>query len=321
MRLPGPAEGQYRCTLRSGLKFSNGHALTSEDVKFSLDRVLRIKDRNGPVSLLSNVDTVETPTSREVVIHLRAPDATFPSKLITPAAAILDSEVYQGNALRKGFDLVGSGPYQAKTEVRGDRLVKVLYTRNPNYQGDVKPDSNKVELRFFDSASAMEKALAKGDIDVVHRGFSPGQIDKLNKGEVKGVRLFESSGQGIRHLVFDTDDPSVRAKAVRQAIAHLVDRQALVRDVYKRTARAPLLADPEQRHLAHQLVLQQVRRPGPRCGPQRAAQRRDQHPGEADPDVHDRPLRSGDRAGVQGAPEPAQPQRPLQGQDQGRSLE
>ncbi|WP_055553382.1 ABC transporter substrate-binding protein [Streptomyces sp. NBRC 110028] len=227
---------QYRCTLRSGLTFSNGHRLTSEDVKFSFDRMLRIKDRNGPVSLLSNVDKVETPTSREVVIHLRAPDATFPSKLTTPAAAILDSEVYQRNALRKGFDLVGSGPYQAKTEVRGDRLVKVLFTRNPNYRGDVKPDSDKVELRFFESASAMEKALAKGDIDVVHRGFAPGQIDKLNKGEVKGVRLFESSGQGIRCLVFDTEDPSVRAKAVRRAIAHLVDRQALVRDVYKRTA-------------------------------------------------------------------------------------
>ncbi|WP_421106398.1 ABC transporter substrate-binding protein [Streptomyces sp. NEAU-S77] len=227
---------QYRCTLRSGLKFSDGHALTSEDVKFSLDRMLRIKDRNGPVSLLSNVDKVETPTSREVVIHLRAPDATFPSKLTTPAAAILDSQSYRGNALRKGFSLVGSGPYQAKTEVRDDRLVKVRFTRNPNYQGDVKPDNDKVEMRFFDSAPAMEKALTKGDIDVVHRGFSPGQIDELNKGEVEGVRLFESSGQGIRYLVFDTDAPVVGTKAVRQAIAHLVDRQALVRDVYKRTA-------------------------------------------------------------------------------------
>ncbi|MET7763618.1 ABC transporter substrate-binding protein [Streptomyces sp. NPDC005393] len=227
---------QYRCTLRSGLKFSNGHALTSEDVKFSLDRVLRINDPNGPKSLLSNVDKVETPSAREVVIHLKDPDATFPSKLTTPAAAILDGEVYKDDALRKGFDMVGSGPYSAKTEVRGNLLTKVVFTKNPHYKGDTEPKTDKIEMRFFDNASAMEKALAKGDLDVVHRGFSPDQIDKLNKGQVKGVRLFESSGQGIRYLVFNTADPSVKNKAIRQAMAHLVDRQALVRDVYKRTA-------------------------------------------------------------------------------------
>ncbi|MFG2581558.1 ABC transporter substrate-binding protein [Streptomyces malaysiensis] len=227
---------QYRCTLRSGLKFSNGHDLTSKDVKFSLDRVLRIDDPNGTKSLLSNVDKIETPSDREIVIHLSQPDATFPSKLTTPAAAILDSEVYKPDALRDGFEMTGSGPYSAKTEVRNNKLVKVVFTKNPHYKGDVQPKSDKAEMRFYDSASTMEQALVKGDIDVVHRGFSPEQLDKLNKGEIKGVRLFESSGQGIRYLVFNTSDPTVKDKAVRQAIAHLVDRQALVRDVYKRTA-------------------------------------------------------------------------------------
>lgn len=227
---------QYRCKLRKGLKFSNGHALTSADVKFSLERVLRIKDQTGVWSLLSNVDKVETPNDREIVIHLSSPDATFPSKLTTPAAAILDSEVYRKDAVFKGFDMVGSGPYTAKTEVRKNRLTKVVFTKNSEYQGDVEPRSDKVEMRFFDDAKTMEEALTKGDIDVVNRGFSPEQIERLDTGEVKGVRLQETSGQGIRYLVFDTTAPEVKNRAVRQAIAHIVDRQALVRDVYKRTA-------------------------------------------------------------------------------------
>ncbi|QKV95890.1 peptide-binding protein [Streptomyces sp. NA02950] len=226
---------QYRCTLRSGLKFSNGHALTSEDVKFSLDRVLRIDNRNGPVSLLSNVDRIETPSEREVVIHLASPDATFPSKLTTPAASIVDSEVYEPDALHNGFDMVGSGPYTAKTEVRDNRLAKVVFSKNPNYRGDVKSESDTVEIRFFDDSVALEKALAKGEVDLVPRGFSPDQIDRLNRGKVKGVRLFEQSGQGIRYLGFNTSAPVVKNKAVRQAMAYLIDRQALVRDVYKRT--------------------------------------------------------------------------------------
>ncbi|WP_432036142.1 ABC transporter substrate-binding protein [Streptomyces cucumeris] len=226
---------QYRCTLRSGLKFSNGHALTSEDVKFSLERILRINNRNGPVSLLSNVDKVETPNDREVVIHLSSPDATFPSKLTTPAAAILDSEVYEPDRLHEGFEMIGSGPYQAKTEVEDNRLAKVTFTRNPHYQGEAEPKTDTVVMRFYKTSAELEKALVKGDVDVVHRGFSPDQIDRLNRGKVEGVRLFEQSGQGIRYLGFNTSDPSVKNKAIRQAMAHLVDRQALVRDVYKRT--------------------------------------------------------------------------------------
>ncbi|MEU5610406.1 ABC transporter substrate-binding protein [Streptomyces sparsogenes] len=227
---------QYRCKLRKGLKFSNGHDLTSADVKFSLERVLKIKDQNGVWSLLSNVDKVETPNAREIVIHLATPDATFPSKLTTPAAAIIDSEVYRKDAVHKGWDIVGSGPYTAQTEVSDNRLRKVVFTKNAEYQGDVEPRSDKVEMRFFDDAKAMEQALTKGDIDVVNRGFSPEQLERLDTGAVKGVRLREMSGQGIRYLVFDTTAPVVKNKAVRQAIARVVDRQALVRDVYKRTA-------------------------------------------------------------------------------------
>ena len=44
----------YVCTLRSGLKFSNGDRLTAADVKFSLDRVLKIAEPTGPYSVLFN---------------------------------------------------------------------------------------------------------------------------------------------------------------------------------------------------------------------------------------------------------------------------
>ncbi|WP_455432405.1 ABC transporter substrate-binding protein [Streptomyces laurentii] len=51
----------YTCTLRDGLTFSNGNPLTSEDVKFSFERTLKIDDPSGPASLLSSIDTIETP--------------------------------------------------------------------------------------------------------------------------------------------------------------------------------------------------------------------------------------------------------------------
>lgn len=71
----------YRCTLRPGLTFSNGDALTSEDVKYSFERVLKINDPSGPASMLTSLGKIDTPDAKSVVFHLKVPDATFPSKI------------------------------------------------------------------------------------------------------------------------------------------------------------------------------------------------------------------------------------------------
>ncbi|WP_309049691.1 ABC transporter substrate-binding protein, partial [Streptomyces sp.] len=79
------ASESYRCTLRPGLTFADGTPVTAEDVKYSVERVLKIKSDNGTAALLSNIDTVET-KGDEIVFHLKTPDATFPYKLSTPVA-------------------------------------------------------------------------------------------------------------------------------------------------------------------------------------------------------------------------------------------
>ncbi|MDJ0343798.1 ABC transporter substrate-binding protein [Streptomyces sp. H10-C2] len=223
---------QYRCTLRDGLQFSNGHALTSKDVKFSIDRMLAIKDENGPYSLLTNVDKVETPDEATVVFHLKDPDATFPYKLATPAADIVDSEVYDAKKQHAGFDMVGSGPYQLESFKEGDSAV---FTKNPHYKGTIKLNNSKIELKFFKNSTDMGKALKAGDIDVMNRSMTPAQLNELNVANDKDVKLTEAPGTEIRYLVFNTADPVVKQKAVRQAVAQIVDRQAITRDVYQRT--------------------------------------------------------------------------------------
>ncbi|MEU4211154.1 ABC transporter substrate-binding protein [Streptomyces sp. NPDC026206] len=227
---------QFRCTLREGLKFSNGHALTAEDVKFSIDRARAINFENGPVALLNVIDVVETPSEREVVFHLKSPDATFPQKIATPAAAIVDSESYEKNKLGNGFKTVGSGPYTLKTEQKDGRVVKATFTKNPDYKGSVKMQNDKVEMRFYDDSKVMEKALGDGDIDIMNRAMLPEQIGRLRSSAEKGVRLLESPGQEISYLAFNTEDSSVKSKAVRQAMAQLIDRQTLTRDDYNRTS-------------------------------------------------------------------------------------
>src|SRR3954471_9902937 len=77
----------YVCTLRGGLRFANGDPLTAADVKFSLDRMLKIADPLGPSSLLSNLARVDATGAKTVTMHLRRPDGTWPSVLTHYVAA------------------------------------------------------------------------------------------------------------------------------------------------------------------------------------------------------------------------------------------
>ncbi|MFC4494572.1 ABC transporter substrate-binding protein [Streptomyces ovatisporus] len=225
---------RYSCTLRGGLTFSNGNELTAEDVEFSTERLLRINLKGGPASLLSNVDKVESDRGNKVVFHLKKPDATFPFKLATPAAAIVDSQTYPADRLVKGSEGTGSGPYVLDDFDAKGR--KVLLSRNPDYRGGPKAKNEKIELRFFATSEALQKALGSGEIDMMNRGISSRYIERLEADQDKRIDLVEQPGQGVRYLVFDTEDKTVGQRAVRQAFARVVDRKQLVSDVYSRTA-------------------------------------------------------------------------------------
>lgn len=225
------ANERYSCTLRKDQTFSNGHTLDAEDVEFSLRRLKNINHKGGPAVLFSNLDRVEATKKNEVVFHLKKPDATFPYKLTTPAAAIVDSETYPAASLTKGDQLTGSGPYALQSI---DSESAVL-AKNPHYSGGLKLHNSKIEMRFFDDAKGMEKALTAGDIDVMGRTVSPDQVDRLGDAHDSGIELVEQPGQEIRYLAFDTDDKTAGKKAVRQAMAQLVDRKKIVRDAYDRS--------------------------------------------------------------------------------------
>ncbi|MDL5200573.1 ABC transporter substrate-binding protein [Streptomyces sp. ALI-76-A] len=223
---------RYACTLREGLKFADGQAVTAEDVKYSIDRARALKADSGVFALLSTIDTVEAKGDREVIFHLKTADATFPFKLSTPVAGIVNPDDYAKDKLRDGFDVAGSGPYTLKAEVENDAIVNAVFTKNPNYKGTLTVNNDEVEMRSFEDADAMGAALDGGDIDVMTRTMSPAQIDKLANASSTDINLVELAGLEIRYLGFNTDAPSVKSTAVREAMAQVINRSELVAKVY-----------------------------------------------------------------------------------------
>ncbi|CAL9394207.1 ABC transporter substrate-binding protein [Streptomyces sp. enrichment culture] len=223
---------RYVCKLREGLKFADGTPVTAKDVKYSIDRALAIEADSEVYALLSTIDTVEARGDSEVVFHLKTADATFPYKLSTPVAGIVNPADYDKGKLREGFEVSGSGPYTLKAEVENNEMVRAVFTRNAEYQGALKVNNDKVEIHSFKDDEAMSAALSEGDVDVMSRTLTPEQIQKLTVDPGENIELLDMPGLEIRYLAFNTEAPSVKDKAVRQAMAQVINRSELVSKVY-----------------------------------------------------------------------------------------
>ncbi|QTD97507.1 putative D,D-dipeptide-binding periplasmic protein DdpA precursor [Streptomyces cyanogenus] len=226
----------YKCELKDGLKFSNGDALTSADVKFSFDRMLKINDPAGPAIMFPMLDKVETPDAKTAVFRLKVPDATFPSKIASGAGSIVDHSQYDANGLRTDHQAVGSGPYKLESFDKD----QAVFSANGNYRGTAKVKNSGVTLKFFHGdRTALKQALLDGGIDIAYRGLTAADIAQLDEqADSKGVDVIEGSSAEVQHLVFNMKDPVAGKLGVRKAMAYLIDRDALIKDVYQGTATA-----------------------------------------------------------------------------------
>jgi peptide/nickel transport system substrate-binding protein len=237
---------EYTVTLKPGLTWANGHDLTSSDVKFTFDRQVAINDENGPASLLFNLDKVETPDDTTVVFHLKSEnDQIFPQILSSPAGPIVDEEVFSATALTPDQDIVAgkafAGPY---TITNYDLNNLVSYKANPDYKGLLgAPKTETVNVKYYAEASNLKLDIQKANIDVAFRSLSATDIEDL-RGNDK-VQVVDGPGGEIRYIVFNFNtqpygaqtpeaDP-VKALAVRQAVAHLINRDEIASQVYKGT--------------------------------------------------------------------------------------
>ncbi|MEN8653739.1 ABC transporter substrate-binding protein [Streptomyces sp. 21So2-11] len=223
----------YQCELRSGLTFSNGHALTAQDVKYSFDRMrtVDVGDASSPKPLFESLASVKV-TGNRITFSLRTGDATFPFKMATGAGAIVDRSEYSANQLRTGDTVVASGPYVLKKYKAG---VRARLEPNPSYQGAVKKTRTPIEIRYYKEAEQLNAAWKAKRIDVTHRKMPPEVLAELGPGD-RDVRISESEGSEIRNLVFNLRESSpMSSRSVRQAAAWLIDRNKIASEVYHGT--------------------------------------------------------------------------------------
>lgn len=236
----------FTCKLKPGLKFSNGDALTSSDVKFSFERSLNIGDPNGAaIYLLGDIaatdakgnvtglapGAIDTPNATTVVFHLNKPDVTFQSLITYPGVgAIVDEDVFPADKKIADDQVVGSGPYKLSQYKAGEQAT---LEANSNYSGDRMPKSAQVFVRYYTDSSSLKLAVQNKEIDVAWDTLGPTDLTALSK--ISDLTVAKGAGAAIRYWVWRVDKGAGTDLAVRQAAAQIIDRQAIATNAYENT--------------------------------------------------------------------------------------
>ncbi len=237
---------EYTVKLKPGLKFANGHDLTSSDVKFTFDRQVKINDSAGPASLLENLSSVEAKDPTTVVFKLKsANDQIWPQILTSPAGPIVDEEVFPADKVMENDALVKAKPWSGQYTIETFTFNQLIsYKAWDGYKGMLGAATTaNVTVKYYADANNLKLDISQANIDVAYRSLSATDIASLRTNDK--VTVSEGPGGEIRYIVFNLDtmpfgnkapgaDPA-KSKAVRQAMANLIDRQAISTNVYKDT--------------------------------------------------------------------------------------
>ncbi len=217
----------YTFKLRPGINFASGNPLTSEDVKWSIERMISL-DGNGAF-MAKDIASIEAPDDETVIITLTEPDASFLVKLTYNAFAAIDSALAmehgasndaQNDTAKLWFDnnSAGSGPYMIESY---DPAVEVVLVRNDNYWGEA-PYYDRISLKSIADPGTQLMMLQKGDIDIAFN-LGPEHVKQLSG--VEGVDILSAQSMTISFLLMNRDpavggpmaNPDVQ-KAVRLAL-------------------------------------------------------------------------------------------------------
>lgn len=213
------SETRYRVTLRPDLSFSDGSALDARDVAATFRGVVAPAFATRYARSYSRIARIDTPDPRTVIFTLDGPHATFLTDLELP---VLRAE----DALRKvaqpgGPQPVGAGPYLLRERSAG----QLLFEANPHWHGGV-PREPRVRMLVVrdDNTRALRLLAGAGDLAM---NAVPPLLVPLFEHDPR-FQVTSAPGIGTTYLGFNLESPRLGPLAVRQAIAHAIDRTTLV---------------------------------------------------------------------------------------------
>ncbi len=208
----------YTFKLREGVTFHDGTAMDAEDVKFSLDRARAEESTNAQKGLFAGITDVEVVDPQTVKVTLDGPNGMFLFNMAWGDAVIVAPESIDNIKQQP----VGTGAFTFSEWVQGDRIT---LTRNENYWGDA-PSLEQATFKFISDPTAAFAAVMAEDVDVFSGFPAPENLPQFEADPRFQVLVGSTEGETI--LSTNNKQPPFDNLKVRQAMAHAIDRQAII---------------------------------------------------------------------------------------------
>jgi peptide/nickel transport system substrate-binding protein len=233
--------------LLPGLKWSDGEPITADDIKFTWE--VLSNSSAGALSGTGGVDliaAVETPDELTAVVKYSSPYAGYLAQFaygLLPRHATGKPEEMASWAWNR--KPVGAGPFMVTEWASGESIT---LERNPNYYQAGKPQLDKLIFRIVPEPAAQLALMMQGDAQVQ---LWPGVDDVAEYAKIVGNKAKEVLVPGVWNMAIDFNlskpfdkDPSATVPhpilgdlRVRQAIAHAIDYDTLVKNVLRNTVK------------------------------------------------------------------------------------
>ncbi len=208
----------YTFKLHTGVKFHDGTDFDADDVKFSLDRARADNSTNAQKGLFAAIDTVDVVDPATVKVTLKNPQGSFLYNLGWGDAVIVAPESAETNKDKP----VGTGPFKFDNWAKGSSITLV---KADGYWGEPVA-LDKAEFRIIPDAAAAVPALLSGDVQALpnfNLGDALAQVESDPR-----FKVVIGSTEGETILATNNKKPPFDQLKVRQAIAHAIDRKAII---------------------------------------------------------------------------------------------
>ncbi|MBO6892626.1 MAG: ABC transporter substrate-binding protein [Roseibium sp.] len=208
----------YTFKLHSGVKFHDGTDMTADDVKFSLDRARADDSANAQKALFAGIDSVEVVDPLTVKVTLSAPNGSFLFNMAWGDAVIVAPETIADIKTNP----VGTGAFKFSNWVQGDRID---LERNADYWG-TPAKLDKATFKFISDPTAAFAAVMAEDVNAFVGFPAPENLPQFEADPRFQVLVGNTEGETI--LSTNNKQPPLDNLNVRKAIAHAIDRQAII---------------------------------------------------------------------------------------------
>lgn len=211
---------RYRFRLHSGQRFHDGSAVTSADVVATYRSVLDPATVSPHRGSLANIERVSAPAPEVVEFELATPDPLFPGLLvigIMPAALAAQSDAALAEPIGSGPFAIAAPPSDSRVRLRR------------------RSDGQIIEFIAVPDATVRALKLAHGELDLIQGSMTPELVDWLDRRA--HIEAVHRPGTTFTYLGFNLTDPVTGEPKLRQAIAHAIDRDALIKYLFGNRAR------------------------------------------------------------------------------------